>query len=84
MSKSSPERTTRAARRPRGHVTLFPNWCKGCDLCVEFCPAGVLEHKPNGRVVVAHPEKCTACGWCEEHCPDFAIYVTDIEAEPPS
>jgi len=68
-------------RLPRGRVTVFPNWCKGCGLCVEFCPADVLEQGPDGRVTVAHPEKCTACRWCELHCPDFAIFVADIEPE---
>jgi 2-oxoglutarate ferredoxin oxidoreductase subunit delta len=66
---------------PRGQVTVFPNWCKGCGLCVEFCPAGVLEQGADGRVTVAHPEKCTACRWCELHCPDFAIFVSDVEPE---
>ncbi|TET97628.1 MAG: 4Fe-4S dicluster domain-containing protein [Dehalococcoidia bacterium] len=76
------ERKARAKRRlPRGRVTVFPNWCKGCGLCVEFCPAGVLEHGLDGPVVLAHPERCTACRWCELHCPDFAIFVTDIEPE---
>ncbi|HDQ72294.1 MAG TPA: 4Fe-4S dicluster domain-containing protein [Chloroflexi bacterium] len=68
-------------RLPRGRVTLFPNWCKGCELCVTFCPTQVLAQGPNARVIVAHPEKCTACRWCELHCPDFAIFVTDIESE---
>ena len=76
------EKKARAKRRlPRGRVPVFPNWCKGCGLCVEFCPAGVLEQGPGGRVIVAHSEKCTACRWCELHCPDFAIFVTDIEPE---
>ena len=68
-------------RLPRGLVTVFPNWCKGCGLCVEFCPAGVLEQGSDGRVTVARPEKCTACRWCEQHCPDFAIFVADIKQE---
>jgi len=68
-------------RLPRGRVTVFPNWCKGCGLCVEFCPAKMLEQGEDGRVIVAHPEKCTACRWCELHCPDFAIFVADIEPE---
>jgi 2-oxoglutarate ferredoxin oxidoreductase subunit delta len=68
-------------RSPRGRVTIFPNWCKGCDLCIQFCPAGVLAHRSGVNVVVAHPEKCTACRWCELHCPDFAIFVTDVEEE---
>lgn len=71
----------RRKQTPRGHVTVFPNWCKGCDLCIEFCPTGVLEHQPGINVAVAHPEKCTACRWCELHCPDFAIFVKDLEPE---
>lgn len=78
------KKNQRKRRMPRGRVTVFPNWCKGCDLCIEFCPTGVLERGSDGHVIVAHPEKCTACRWCELHCPDFAIFVTDIEqAERP-
>jgi 2-oxoglutarate ferredoxin oxidoreductase subunit delta len=66
---------------PGGCVTIFPNWCKGCNLCVEFCPRGVLEEGADGRVIVAHPEECTGCGWCELHCPDFAIFVQDVDLE---
>ena len=75
------EKVNPKRRMPRGRVIVFPNWCKGCGLCVEFCPAGVLEQGPDGRVIVAHPEKCTACRWCELHCPDFAIFVADIEPD---
>jgi 2-oxoglutarate ferredoxin oxidoreductase subunit delta len=71
----------RKRKRGRRQVTIFPNWCKGCGLCVEFCPTNVLEQKEDGRVVVARPEQCTACRWCELHCPDFAIFVTEIEPE---
>jgi 2-oxoglutarate ferredoxin oxidoreductase subunit delta len=70
----------RRRRLPRGRVTVFPNWCKGCNLCVEFCPGQVLEQGQDGRVIVAHPEKCTACHWCELHCPDFAVFVQDLPA----
>ena len=71
----------RRKRLPRGRVTVFPNWCKGCNLCVEFCPMDVLKQGDDGRVIVAHPEECTACRWCELHCPDFAIFVSDIESD---
>jgi 2-oxoglutarate ferredoxin oxidoreductase subunit delta len=82
VAKAEKEEKARPKRRlPRGRVTVFPNWCKGCGLCVEFCPADVLEQGPDGRVTVAHPEKCTACRWCELRCPDFAIFVADVEPE---
>jgi len=55
--------------------------CKGCGLCVYYCPKGVLEmsdrrnEKGYNVVEVAHPEKCNSCKLCEISCPDFAIYV---------
>ena len=55
-------------------VLVFEHWCKGCMICVEFCPENVLEYDPEtGKVFVAHPERCTQCGRCELRCPDFAI-----------
>ncbi|MGD8996746.1 MAG: 4Fe-4S binding protein [Anaerolineae bacterium] len=84
IEEEATEETNESRRRrrlPRGRVTVFPNWCKGCNLCVEFCPADVLEQGQDGRVIVAHPESCTACRWCELHCPDFAIFVQDVSPE---
>jgi len=67
--------------RQRGYVTLFGTWCKGCGLCIEFCPQQVFEANGQGRPVVAHPERCTACHWCDTHCPDMAITVRRLEPE---
>lgn len=70
----------RARGGPRGRVTIFGMWCKGCRLCVEFCPTGVLAFDDDqDRTLVVHPEKCTACHWCDTHCPDLAIVVQRIE-----
>ena len=67
-------------RLPRGEVHIFENWCKGCGLCIEFCPSGVLVLGTDNRPKAIYPEKCTACRWCELHCPDFAIFVSDLDA----
>lgn len=80
-AEAAPPEKKKKRRRRRGQVTIYPNWCKGCGLCVDFCPTGVLEQTESGRIVAAHSEKCTACHWCELHCPDFAIFVTQIEPE---
>jgi 2-oxoglutarate ferredoxin oxidoreductase subunit delta len=77
------EKEATQQKKPRYRITVFPNWCKGCDLCIEFCPAGVLEHQPGINVVAVHPERCTACRWCELHCPDLAIFVTEIDETEP-
>jgi len=65
---------------PRGEVFLYPNWCKGCHICVDFCPTGTLAMNGKGEhPTVAHPENCTACHFCDTHCPDMAILVRKIK-----
>jgi 2-oxoglutarate ferredoxin oxidoreductase subunit delta len=71
--------TQRSRHGPRGQVVIFGTWCKGCGLCVEFCPVAVLALDSNGHPIVVAPEKCTACHWCDTHCPDLAIIVRPIE-----
>ncbi|MBN1310339.1 MAG: 4Fe-4S binding protein [Anaerolineae bacterium] len=66
-------------KKPRGEVIVFGNWCKGCGLCVEFCPTGVLALDEADHPVVVKPENCTGCHWCDTHCPDMAIVVRRIE-----
>jgi 2-oxoglutarate ferredoxin oxidoreductase subunit delta len=73
--------TKRSRSRPRGHVTIFGTWCKGCGICIEFCPQGVFEANGQGRPVVVHEHKCTACHWCDIHCPDMAITVRRLDPE---
>ncbi len=70
------EPRSQGARLPKGEVHIFDNWCKGCGLCIEFCPASVLVLGSNNRPRALYPENCTACRWCELHCPDFAIFIT--------
>jgi 2-oxoglutarate ferredoxin oxidoreductase subunit delta len=77
VSKATGARRARA----RGRVTLFGTWCKGCGICVEFCPQQVFEADHQGRPVIVHGDKCTACHWCDTHCPDMAITVRRLEPE---
>lgn len=55
-------------------LTVINDWCKGCGICVEFCPKNVLEMK-DGKVDIKDLESCIQCGQCELRCPDFAIYL---------
>lgn len=67
------------AKGPRGRVEIYAKWCKGCRICVEFCPTGVLALPPGAEVAqVVAPERCTACHFCDTHCPDLAIVVTKL------
>ena len=50
-------------------------WCKGCGICVHFCPKNVLELDSQDKAHAAHPEACICCKLCEFQCPDLAIEV---------
>lgn len=53
--------------------------CKGCGLCVEACPRGLVSlgekinkqgYHPAGLV---DPGQCNGCGLCALMCPDVVI-----------
>ncbi len=58
-------------------------YCKGCGICIEFCPAKVLKQSEKMNSKGYFPpesqemEKCKKCGMCSLLCPDFAIVVSD-------
>ena len=54
-------------------VFINREWCKGCGICVTFCPKDVLELDEMDKAIWARPEDCIACGLCELRCPDLAI-----------
>jgi 2-oxoglutarate ferredoxin oxidoreductase subunit delta len=56
------------------HV-INEEWCKGCGICVHFCPKDVLELNEYDKVFAKYPEKCIACRVCESICPDLAIEI---------
>ena len=56
-------------------IDINREWCKGCGICVTFCPTQVLELDADNKSVVKRLEDCTACMMCELRCPDLAIEV---------
>jgi 2-oxoglutarate ferredoxin oxidoreductase subunit delta len=56
------------------------DWCKGCMICVAFCPKNVLELDHADKAVAARIEDCIWCGDCEVRCPDLAIVVVKERA----
>jgi len=55
-------------------IEIDERLCKGCGICVDFCPTDVLELR--GLVVgVRDLDVCTGCQLCDLRCPDFAIQV---------
>ena len=60
-------------------VTINRQWCKGCGICVAFCPKAALILENDKSVPVSG--RCIACGMCELYCPDLAVSV-DKERKP--
>jgi 2-oxoglutarate ferredoxin oxidoreductase subunit delta len=66
----------------KGEVVINEVLCKGCELCIVFCPQSCIilsEGKINAEgyilPVIDEPENCNACGICGQMCPDLAINV---------
>lgn len=60
-------------------INILPDWCKGCNLCTDLCPKGILELGPNGKVRVTDAALCSGCKLCELTCPDFGIWIEEDE-----
>jgi len=65
----------------RYKVSIAVDICKGCGLCIFYCPREVLKlsSESNAKgynvVTVYQIENCVGCKMCEYSCPDFAITV---------
>lgn len=63
-------------------VKVDMNYCKGCGLCVDFCPQEIMQ-LDNAIITQKgyHPahcvdqDSCNACLSCAMMCPDVAITI---------
>ncbi len=70
-----------AVDRSKIEIKVKQSWCKGCGICVYFCPKQCLELDDKQRIFMARPDDCIKCGQCEQRCPDFAIFLGGIDDE---
>ncbi|MDD5190740.1 MAG: ferredoxin family protein [Dehalococcoidales bacterium] len=65
----------------KGNVKIDRELCKGCLVCIEFCPKKVIAptNKVNAAgyvpVTPANMTDCTGCGTCALVCAEVAIEV---------
>ncbi len=66
-----------------GRVTVIKDRCKGCELCVRYCPRDVLRMSETFNLKGYYypeprsEESCVNCHFCELLCPDFAIFSVE-------
>lgn len=62
-------------------IKIDDNLCKGCGLCVRFCPrqAIAMSERINAKgynvAEACASDKCTGCTFCAVMCPDIAVRV---------
>ena len=60
--------------------------CKGCELCISFCPkkllaldGSVVNSKGYHPAGITRPEECIGCASCATMCPDCCISIYELE-----
>lgn len=63
------------------NITINIERCKGCQLCMEFCPKKLIcmsedfNSKGHHPAACREPDDCGGCALCAMMCPDVAIEV---------
>lgn len=66
-------------KKDKKYLYIKRNWCKRCNICIEFCPKKVFTIGEDGYPEI-DIDKCIECRLCVVLCPEFAI-VTDPETK---
>jgi 2-oxoglutarate ferredoxin oxidoreductase subunit delta len=74
-----------AKKKIQGRITIDREICKGCYLCISFCPQGLITTSRTLNQKGYYPaeftekskdgKRCVACVTCATVCPDIAIEV---------
>lgn len=65
----------------KGYIEIDQELCKGCEICIAFCPKGILcpSDKLNAGGYIpasfSNDSGCTGCAICAVVCPEVAIEV---------
>ncbi|MCZ6634107.1 MAG: ferredoxin family protein [bacterium] len=74
-------------RRPKIIAIINPDYCTGCDACIEVCPTDCIEDVPVqaagldgiGTFCEVRLEDCIGCKQCVPICPWEAIQMCDTD-----
>jgi 2-oxoglutarate ferredoxin oxidoreductase subunit delta len=66
----------------KGYIKINQEVCKGCEICISFCPKGAIVRagslNPSGYLPAScqtDNNECTGCAICALVCPEVAIEV---------
>lgn len=66
----------------KGYIEIDAVLCKGCELCINFCPKGLISQSKKLNASGYYPASfnntdggCTGCAICALVCPEVAIGV---------
>lgn len=65
----------------KGKIEINQELCKGCELCIHFCPKKLITLSNNLNQAGYLPSEfketkdCTGCATCATVCPEVAIEV---------
>ena len=65
----------------KGKIEINQERCKGCELCIQFCPKKLITLSENLNRAGYLPsefketKECTGCGTCATVCPEVAREV---------
>ncbi len=71
--------------KKRFKVLFNRDKCKGCELCVSFCPKKILapDSAVNAKgyhpICVTDQAECIGCSSCALMCPDCCISIYELE-----
>lgn len=72
------------SKKIEAELVINTEWCKGCGICVAFCPKQVLALNRNDKAEAVRYQDGTACRMCEWRCPDLAIEILIPQKETQS
>lgn len=65
----------------KGRIEINQELCKGCELCIQFCPKKLIKLSDSINAAGYNPssfdgaKECTGCATCALVCPEVAIEV---------
>lgn len=64
----------------RSEIPVFKlDKCTGCDLCIYYCPEGVVFGDKKTKKYSFDEDYCKGCGICAEECPAKDIDMVLVE-----